>query len=206
MERQAQENREFRYSAHPDTEVRMVSPDGRTIRGYGVVFNRESRTLYAGGMPFKEVILPESVSGVPLERVLCMHNHRSERLLGATHSKTMRVGVDDIGVWYETDLPEGPTGEDVRYSVMRGDTNGSSFTFTIDDGGDDWERRDGQIFRTIKRFSGIYEMGPVSEAAYLDTTVNLRSMPTFQDEEPAAKDETELFRARIQYIKALYNQ
>lgn len=208
MGHQTQANKELRYASHPEAEIRMVGEgESRTIRGYGVVFNKESRTLYANGRPFREVVKPESVAGVSLDSLLSMHNHRSERLLGATHSKTMRVGVDSVGVWYEVDLPDSPTGNDVLQSVKRGDTRDSSFQFTTSDGGDSWEMRDGTMYRQIKQFSGIYEMGPVSEGAYGDTTVNVRSMPdSIPDNTPEPRNnETELFQARVQFLNALYN-
>lgn len=158
------------------SEIRVLSEGSRTIRGYGVVFNRESQTLNAGGRRFKEVVRPESAQGVDLSAVLSMHNHNSSRLLGNTRSGTMRVGVDEVGIWYEVDLPESPTGEDVLQSVARGDTQDSSFQFTLTDKGDKWEMRNGILYRDILQFAGIFEMGPVSEGAYPDTTVAQRNM------------------------------
>lgn len=172
----SQSNTEKRCFYHDETRARVVNEETRTIKGYGIVFNKESVDLRAGGRTFREVIRPEAVQGVPLDNILSMHNHRSERLLGNTRSGTMRVGVDKIGVWYEVDLPNSPTGQDVYESVKRGDTQGSSFQFDIKSDGDKWSMREGKAFREVVKFNGVYEMGPVSEPAYPDTSIAARSM------------------------------
>lgn len=154
----------------------MAAPDSRTIRGYGIVFNRESNDLMAGGRRFTEIVRPESVQGLDFAALLSMHNHDRNRLLGNTRSGTMRTGIDSMGVWYETDVPDSPTGDDVLESVKRGDTQDSSFQFSIAPSGDKWEMRDGRLYREILKMEGVYEMGPVSEGAYPDTTVAKRSL------------------------------
>jgi len=185
---------ETRFMVLPETQAVVVSEGSRTIRGYGIVFNRESEPLWAGGRTFREVILPEAVQGVDLRSMLSMHNHKSDRLLGNTRSGTMRVGVDSVGVWYETDLPDSPTGQDVLVSVSRRDTQGSSFQFDIKEGGDRWSIKNGMAFREVTKFNGVYEMGPVSEPAYPDTTIakaSLRSLEALnveQEEIPIAED------------------
>jgi HK97 family phage prohead protease len=117
-----------------------------------------------------------------------MHNHRSERLLGATASGTMRTGVDSTGVWSEVDLPNAPTGDDVLESVRRGDTPGSSFQFDIRSDGDKWSMREGKAFREVTQFNGVYEMGPVSEPAYPDTSISARSMEALEALETVPED------------------
>jgi HK97 family phage prohead protease len=172
----------------PETRARVTNEATRTIRGYGIVFNKESVDLRAGGRVFREVIRPEAVRNVDFSNLLSMHNHRSERLLGATASGTMRTGVDSTGVWYEVDLPNAPTGDDVLESVRRGDTPGSSFQFDIRSDGDKWSMREGKAFREVTQFNGVYEMGPVSEPAYPDTSISARSMEALEALETVPED------------------
>ena len=177
---QNQHSLERRISVSPETRARVTNEETRTIRGYGIVFNKESVDLRANGRVFREVIRPEAVRGVNLDNILSMHNHRSERLLGTTASGTMRTGVDTVGVWYEVDLPNAPTGQDVFESVRRGDTPGSSFQFDIRSDGDKWSMKEGKAFREVVQFNGVYEMGPVSEPAYPDTSISARSMEALE--------------------------
>ena len=185
---QNQNSMERRTYIAPETRARVTNEATRTIRGYGIVFNKESVDLRAGGRVFREVIRPEAVRNVDFSNLLSMHNHRSERLLGATASGTMRTGVDSTGVWYEVDLPNAPTGDDVLESVRRGDTPGSSFQFDIRSDGDKWSMREGKAFREVTQFNGVYEMGPVSEPAYPDTSISARSMEALEALETVPED------------------
>ena len=189
---------ELRYVS--GAEVRLTAPDSRTIRGYGVVFNSESNELVAGGRRFTEIVRPESVRGIDFGALLSMHNHDRNRLLGNTRAGTMRIGTDAKGVWYETDVPASPTGDDVLESVKRGDTQDSSFQFSLAPQGDKWEMRDGRLYREILQFSGIYEMGPVSEGAYPDTTVAKRSLEQSAAALPAIETRAEESPNAIAYV------
>lgn len=183
---QNQSSMERRTVVTPETRAKVVNADTRTIRGYGIVFNKDSVDLRAGGRVFREVIRPEAVRNVDFSNLLSMHNHRSERLLGNTASGTMRTGVDSVGVWYEVDLPNAPTGHDVFESVQRGDTQGSSFQFDIRGDGEKWSMREGKAYREVTQFNGVYEMGPVSEPAYPDTSIAARSLEALEAlQEPA---------------------
>jgi HK97 family phage prohead protease len=190
-QRRTNSDLETRHILHEETRAKVVNAESRTIRGYGIVFNKESVDLRAGGRVFREVIRPEAMQGIDMSRMLAMHNHDSNRLIGNAASGTMRTGVDATGVWYEVDLPDSPTGQDVFVSVQRGDTQGSSFQFTIAPDGERWSMRGGKAFREVTKFGGVYEMGPVSEPAYPDTSIGARSleaMEAAEKEERAMED------------------
>lgn len=173
---QVNNGHETRIIMHPDAVARVVNEDTRTIRGYGIVFNRESVMLRIAGRKCREVIKPDAMRGVDLSACLGMHNHDMNRLIGNAEAGTMRTGIDEIGVWYEIDVPNSPTGEDVYQSVKRGDTKGSSFQFDIAPDGEKWEQRDGVWYRDVTQFGGVYEMGPVTMPAYPDTTAAARGL------------------------------
>jgi HK97 family phage prohead protease len=179
-QRRTNSDLETRHILHEETRAKVVNAESRTIRGYGIVFNKESVDLRAGGRVFREVIRPEAMDGIDTSRMLAMHNHDSNRLLGNAASGTMRTGTDATGVWYEVDLPDSPTGQDVFISVQRGDTQGSSFQFTIAPDGERWSMRGGKAFREVTKFGGVYEMGPVSEPAYPDTSIGARSLEAME--------------------------
>lgn len=154
----------------PETSVRAINEATRTIRGYGIVFNSDSEVLYERGKRFREVIRPEAMRNVDLSDVLSFHNHSPNRLLGRTKSGTMRVGTDNVGVWYEVDLPDSAIGHEVYESVRRGDTEGSSFQFRVAEGGEKWSAKDGIAYREVIGFEETREMGPVTEPAYSGTS------------------------------------
>jgi HK97 family phage prohead protease len=174
---------QVRYAFCEQSQARVVSEESRTIRGYGVVFNKPSVQLRIAGKICREIIRPEAVTGVDLSRCLSMHNHDANRLLGNAEAGTMRTGIDEIGVWYEVDLPNSPTGEDVLESVKRGDTKGSSFQFDLAANGSTMQSRDGVLIHEVTQFGNVYEMGPVTTPAYPDTTASkrLKSLKSLRD-------------------------
>jgi len=146
--------------------------DGVTLVGYGARFDSLSQDL--GG--FREKIDPTAFNRTLKNQkdILITLNHNVDQLLGRTAAGTARVAVDDFGLRYEVDLPGTSTGRDVEILTQRGDLFGSSFTFSLPEAGDSWERVDGEAIRTLNEVR-LHELGPVASPAYLDTTVAVRS-------------------------------
>jgi len=159
-----------------DYQVRMVDEESRTIEGYAIVFNRESRLL--GGW-FVERILPEAVIGATENVDLrSEYNHETNFLLGRQSAGTATFTVDEIGYKYRVDVPKTYYGDTVIELTKRGDLKGASFQFMVAENGDTWEtvKRGGKDvqLRTISKMEIVVEMGPVNEPAYLNTTNNMR--------------------------------
>jgi hypothetical protein len=152
-------------------ELRASSDDKQTIGGYAAKFNRMSQNL--GG--FVERIDPaffNKTRGDGWPGVIARHNHDDNMLLGTSGAGTLRLGVDDVGLTYEVDLPRSRA--DVYELVQRGDVHQSSFAFAAFE--DDWSTTDqGFPLRTL--ISGrLFDVASVNTPAYEDTTVGLRSL------------------------------
>lgn len=153
-------------------EVRVLHDEnGKTvIRGYAALYESESRDL--GG--FVEVIERgafDSVLSDPKLDVIAKLDHERPlaRYTAGASSNTLELGVDERGLWYK--ITPKRTDADVVEALERGDIRGSSFAFRLGDGDDRWERRDdGTTLRTIKRFAGLYDVGPVYTPAYPETS------------------------------------
>lgn len=169
---------------------------GRTIFGYGVVFNRESVDL--GG--FIETIDPGAFDHLFDDpNIMILANHRSEFLLGRTGSGTAKIGKDDFGVWYEVSVPE--SRQDIYESVERRDMAGSSFGFFP--GETEWTKpsRAGDPYRAhVKKVERLFDLGPVTFPAYPDTTTQARSAEQRRDEFK------ELLRKENSYMIDLYGR
>lgn len=152
--------------------------NNRTIVGYGIVFNSPSELLEGR---FREIIKPEAINGV-IERsdILALLNHDIQRgvLARSTNGMgSMNLTIDNKGVRYSFEAPNFPLGDEVVEGIKRGDIRGSSFAFTIAQGGDRWERQtDGTYLRTITKFENLFDMSPCYREAYQDTTVAVRSL------------------------------
>jgi len=177
-------NREIRYYSNDQAILRNDNPESRTISGYALVFNKESRDL--GG--FTEVILPEAMDGLfPEQDIVALYNHDESRGVLARYTNgqgTLTLKIDDIGLRYEFEADKtSPLAEEVLSAIRRGDINASSFAFTLPEGGDEWEKRDDDSYlRTIKQFKNLYDVSPVVRAAYgTDTSVAARKLTELRD-------------------------
>lgn len=157
--------------------------------GYAAKFNTLSQNL--GG--FVETIAPGAFDKSLADnvRVLCRFNHDDNALLGTTDAGTVKVGVDDTGLWYDVALPDTTWGRDTSTLAARGDVRNSSFAFYCarDDVG---FTEQGYPLRTVLG-AQLVDVAPVTSPAYLDTSVAKRSfaerigvsMPEFDTMAPA---------------------
>jgi HK97 family phage prohead protease len=159
-----------------DIEFRAQA-DGKlaTVIGYGAVFNSRSALLFG---EFYEQITPGAFARALKSNpdIKSMLNHSPNMLLGSTAAKTLRLSEDERGLRYELDPANTSAGRDAVELIGRGDLRGSSFGFRLKPGGDKWERRDGDIIRTINEFEWLMDVSPVAFPAYPETTADVRSV------------------------------
>lgn len=161
-----------------NSEIRATKAEDKTVvRGYAAKFNTLSENL--GG--FRETIAEGAFDAALQDDVRALLNHDSNKVLGRTTAGTLRMGVDEVGLWYEYDDPGTSYSRDLLISMERGDVNQSSFQFTIED--DEWKEDEEQRYiRTIKKVRRLYDVSPVTYPAYPDTNVAKRSLEAIQSE------------------------
>lgn len=172
-----------------ELEVRVNDKGREVIAGYAIVFNSESRNL--GG--FIETISPDAVRDADVSDVVALFNHDQNLILGRTPS-TLTLEVDERGVKYTIDPPDTTAGNDLKVSIKRGDVRGSSFGFTVKEGGDKWDKpkMKGEPWRrTITGFAKIWDVSPVVTPAYIqtDTSVAKRTLGVLKDQEERQESE-----------------
>jgi phage head maturation protease len=168
-------------------EMRSVSHDGRQLVGRVAVFNTPARIPDRGG-DFDERILPGFA-----DRSL---RNNGYPVMQFDHGKDPRTGTVPIGRYdvfdndgrgyaVEGELFDNPVVEPVRQAIAGRAIKGMSFRFTVTpNGGDRWERRNGQ--RDLRHVidADVPEAGPVVFPAYRDTAVAVRSiLATFDEDE-----------------------
>ena len=97
-----------------------------------------------------------------------LFNHDPNYLLGR-FPNTLRMNVDEHGLRYEIKMPE--SRRDLVESIERGDIRGSSFSFIIAPGGEEWSVEEGRSVRTVKSIASLIDVGPVTFPAYPDASV-----------------------------------
>ena len=166
-------NREVRSAAAP-------SVSGRRVSGMAVVFNSPSQVLFEAGRRFVEIILPGAIDEALIQRsdVKALVDHNRERLLARSKKGrgTLSLRITSTGLYYEFSAANTADGDYTVEMVRRGDIDGSSFSFSVADGGDVWEKRqDGIYLRKIKKISGLYDVTITASPAYPETSVGVRN-------------------------------
>jgi uncharacterized protein len=178
-------------------EFRAATKGGASvIKGVAAVFNSLSENL--GG--FREQIAPGAFKSALLNAdVRALFNHDPNMVLGRTTSKTLRLAEGEDGLEFECDMPDTSYARDLQACMQRGDINQCSFGFSVDDGGDTWQKdAAGQWTRTIHVVSRLYDVSPVTYPAYPDTACAMRSLDKVKSAEPPAFDENELRRLKLE--------
>lgn len=183
-----------------DSEVRAVGDSGRTIRGYAARFG----SVYDMGW-YTEELHRDALRNTDMSDVRGLFNHDNNIVLGRTKAGTVRVGVDQVGIWYEIDLPNTTAANDLIENIRVGNIDQSSWGFmlrhTKDSRGDMWEMRNGKEHRTLKDVSMLFDVSPVTFPANPDTTVAMRSRDDFATAPP---DElSNLHASRAAHCRAL---
>lgn len=149
--------------------MRGAGKDSRKVRGYAAVFNSWSK--YLGY--FKEKIDPQAFKKADMSDVVAVLNHDFNILYARTSAKTLKLGVDNKGLWYEFEAPKTSQGDDLLENLRLGNISKSSFQFQVEK--DFWtnNKNEGDL-RTIERISRVIDVSPVTFAAYNDTEVSKR--------------------------------
>ncbi len=173
----------------------------RSVKGYAILFNHESRNLGE----FTEIIKEGAINLDILNRsdikVYLDHN-REKGILARSKQGTgsLTYTIDERGVIYSFDAPDTALGNEVVEGLKRGDYNESSFAFTVEK--DSWEKKeDGSYLRYIHQIKEIFDFSIVADGAYSDTYVSMakRSLDEFKKTEVEIKEIEEI--ESIQEVK-----
>lgn len=172
------EGKEFerRVYAH---EVRVAdeSEGEAKIVGYAAVFDKWSRDLGS----FIERIKPGFFEGLLDDpETFALFNHNYDMPLAAIKNRSLTLSVDAIGLRYEFVAPDTTAGRDLVTNVRSGLVSESSFGFAVEES--DWEENEesGLWERTLIKGRKLYDVSPVTLAAYPDTTVAVGEMRYLQ--------------------------
>lgn len=160
-------------------EVEDVRTEGRNLQGFACLYGAESRDL--GG--FTETIEPGAFSDVLAgdPDVLLTFNHSPDKVLARTGAGTLKLRDEERGLAFEAELGDGPTAQDVRDMVRRGDLSGASFRFVVAPDGESWEGEK----RTLTKVAELIDVSLATTPAYDGPRVELR---THNNPAPTEKD------------------
>jgi HK97 family phage prohead protease len=157
--------------------------DGRTIQGYGSVFEKQSRILY--DIDKKQFFIEIISKGAITEELIrscdikALLEHNKQRLLARSNmgSGSLLLSVDDYGLAYKFEAPNTQEGNDTLEMINRGDLFGSSFSYWTDEKKNvTYQKKDGIWLRTVHKIDRLFDIAIVSDPAYFGTDVTVRSL------------------------------
>jgi HK97 family phage prohead protease len=180
-------------SAVPLLAVESRSEDDGTEREYIVGYAAKFGVLSLDLGDFVERIDPGAFGIVaerrgrrkPLE-TRALWNHDANYPL-ARYPGTLSLKVDEVGLRYEFPVPDTSYGRDIAANIRAGIVRGSSFSFTVPSGGDEWSVEDGRSVRLIRSIDSLLDVSPTTFPAYPDTDVKVaqRSYDAFRRQRDA---------------------
>jgi len=161
-----EDKREFRELAL--TEIRADDASGE-IEGYAAVFDQEA-PIY----DFREVIRRGAFKKTIKDGadVFAFWNHDTGTILGRTKNGTLTLREDDHGLRVSFTPPATPRAQEVREWIRAGLVDKMSFGFEVVK--QLWNRRDGEPDQREITEVRLFEVSPVSIAAYEGTSVTAR--------------------------------
>lgn len=184
------------------------------IVGYAAKFNENSLEIDG---EFIERIDPRAFRLVTERRgrrkplqTRALFNHDPNQPL-ARYPKTLRLYVDDVGLRYEFPVPRSTYGEDLAQNIRDSIVTGSSFSFTVAKGGEEWMMEEGRSVRLVKSVDSLIDVGPVTFPAYESSEVSVarRSFDAFRRSQgqrtPPSRRGAQTHRRELEDIKRFLN-
>lgn len=156
-----------------DICIRDGTDVGMKVQGYALKFNKPSKP-----MPFIEYISPHAFDNTDLSQVLLVYGHEFNNILSRVDSDTLKITIDDTGLFFEATLPPTQLGRDTYENINFGNIKGCSFAVKI--GQDSWDVKNGQTIHYIETVELLNELTLTPLPAYSETSVNIkRSLENF---------------------------
>lgn len=144
------------------------------ISGMGIVYNAETEILPGVFESIRPGAFSKSLNR--FNEVKSFINHDPSLILSTTRSTPpLEITDNENSLVFVSPIPPTSYGRDLAINVNRGNISGASFSFMIHDNGELYSIDDeGNYHREIIS-AEIYEVGPVTNPAYQQTTVSLRN-------------------------------
>ncbi|MCL2690262.1 MAG: HK97 family phage prohead protease [Chitinispirillia bacterium] len=183
---------EMRVFEVPDIELRASENDDKQeyVDGTGAVYDREVE-VWPGVF--------EKIRKGAFNRCLkkggelkSFFNHNSDYVLSTTRSAPpLNIEDTDKALVFRSPIPNTSYGRDLIENLRRRNVRGASFSFIVAEGGAIYTRDERGIIHREIIDADIFELGPVTNPAYPQTKVKVRSKDEIMEEALEALGELE---------------
>lgn len=161
--------------------------EGMVVEGYAVVF--DSPATHG----FTEIIDKDAFNGCDMKDVCMKYNHDdSHRILARTRNNSLRLQIDDKGLFIHADLIDTTSNRDIYKMIQAGLLDKMSFAFTVEE--EKWDLATDT--RTILRIDKLFDVSVVDTPFYDTTSIYARALSTLESE----KEKLENFRVKRELL------
>ena len=172
---------------------------GHVLLGQPIVYEQKTNLGW-----YDEVIARGALDNTDLKDVRFLINHNTDmiplarsRNNNANSTMQMEVTDDGMSIRVDLDVENNAEAKSLYSAVERGDLDGMSFMFTVDE--DRWEDLESEHpKRTITAFNKVFEVSAVTFPAYEQTSIQARGLSDALD---SAKDSLENAKAEAREIE-----
>lgn len=163
---------ESRFQDLPNCEIRTNEQGKEVITFDAIQYGKWSEVL--GGW-FRERIQQDAADHLlNSSDVYSVINHDNNMILGRQSNGRLTLKRDGNNIVAEvTPNDELSYVKDLKINIKDKNIQGASFRFTVAEDGEIWDRSKPIWERTITKFGGLYEVGPVTDPAYRSKSVKL---------------------------------
>ncbi len=152
--------------------------ENRTLKGYAILWDVESRPIHEDGRVFIESIQKGAITldPNPLTDIKLNFNHLDQNLpVARTGNNSLRLFYDEFGISYEADVPETSLGNDIILLVQNKTLNGES-SIGMQVKKQKWLNTN----RRIIEHGILKEISIVTDASYPQTRLDRKELEQFQ--------------------------
>lgn len=181
---------ERRYLLTDDTPdaIGVERRDGEPTVLVGISPPWESMSVDLGGFrekfaatAFDDIVARHPNDPRPKADVPFLFNHDPNEITGRTSNGRLEITKEARGLAYRHEPLMTTRGRDLVLMVEDRTITGSSFAFTVADGGDSWtEDERGNVVRTVHKVAGLFDISAVTSPAYPASSIAPRSLPIWR--------------------------
>lgn len=148
----------------PDREGKRIN-----VIGHAATFDSPSVQMSSPRGRFTEYVDRRAFDDVLRRKpeVIFTWDHSTEKVMASTTAGNLELRTSDVGLrYYASVSPDLTYARDMQVLLREGVIAGSSFTFTVAPGGEEWEVRDGHVTRTIYEVADLLDVCVTSSPAY----------------------------------------
>jgi len=182
------ENKETILYRNGDVSIRSIDggdAESRIVCGYAVKFDSDSQNIGCIEQIQRGAITEDIIMN---SDIFARLDHRDDTVLARSRygEGTLALELRDDGLYYEFEAPRTVLGDELLEHIKRGEIFSSSFAFTlpVDGSGEKWYLgENGELRHSIFKIDRLYDISPVYEPAYLETSCSKRAKEILDNSE-----------------------